>query len=476
MMLLPVNYFGHAFGEDFSLPLPLRMFIFASIAALVLSFILSGMLFDNKSTAAKTYAIKVPAQAFRNVARALSVLLLAVTIVAGFVGNQLPGTNFNFLFFWIIFLVGFTYVTVFFGNIWSFINPFKALVELSEKIIRRQSNGVFVYPRVLSYYPALLLFFLLIWLERLNGKFAATPLNLSLLLLIYALVSVVGSWLIGKAVWFRYVDYFSVFFRLIAKTAPLAYEQGRIVLRWPFSGFLEGSAHNFSILLFVLFMLASTSFDGFTETKQYDGLQALLPGFLSDSAVVYGTLLLLLFPFIFLGLYMAFMAIAKAVARSEHSVLDLCYAFAFSLIPIAIGYHVAHYLTYLVINGQNIIKMASDPFNVGWNIFGTADFVPNQALFTPYATWYIQVGAIIIGHVAAVYIAHKIAIRVFDNRKQAVVSQLPVMGLMILYTVFSLWIIAQPVYIAQEQVQVQRREEFDRIEGIREPPKPVPPQ
>ncbi len=80
--------------------------------------------------------------------------------------------------------------------------------------------------------------------------------------------------------------------------------------------------------------------------------------------------------------------------------------FAFTLVPIAIGYHLAHYLTFLLIQGQYIIPLASDPFGFGWNLFGTAGYRVDIAIVGARFAWYAAVSAILIGHVAAVYLAH----------------------------------------------------------------------
>ena len=476
MIMPPITLFGHAFGEDFSLPLPIWMFMFAAVAALVLSFLIASFLYDSKQEEAKLYTIAHKTELFSFLGKLLGTLLLLLTIATGFFGSQFASLNISVTFFWVIFLVGFTYVTAILGNVWKFINPFRTLIELAEKTSHKAFTPRISYPAKLGYFPALLIYIAIIWLELLFDRFGTTPGNISLMLSGYVVLSLVGAYIIGKDIWFRYVDFFSVYFRLIAKLSPLAYRQGSIILRWPFSGLMDNDKKSFSLLLFILFMLSSTSFDGFTETKQYDSLRSSLPGFIFESPLLYGTILLILSPLILFFVYVAFMVVAKIVTRTKLSVLDLSYKFAYTLIPIAIGYNIAHYFTYLLINGQNIVKLASDPFNVGMDIFGTADFEPNITFLSPYTQWYIQVGAIIIGHIAAVYIAHKVALGIFTNRRQAIISQLPVMGLMILYTLLSLWIIAQPVFIAQEQIQVQRQEEFQRLEGIREPPKPMPPQ
>jgi hypothetical protein len=119
--------------------------------------------------------------------------------------------------------------------------------------------------------------------------------------------------------------------------------------------------------------------------------------------------------------------------------------FVLSLVPIALAYHLAHYFTYLLIQGQLAIPLASDPFGFGWNLFGTAAFVPDFGLVDARVAWYTAVVAIVTGHIVAVYVAHVIALQEFQERRAVVRSQLVMLVLMVGYTTASLWIIAQPI-------------------------------
>jgi hypothetical protein len=118
--------------------------------------------------------------------------------------------------------------------------------------------------------------------------------------------------------------------------------------------------------------------------------------------------------------------------------------FVLTLLPIAIAYHLAHYLTSLLLSGQYIIANASDPFGFGWDLFGTASFKPDIGLVDARFAWYTAVIAIVTGHVIAVFLAHRTALRVFGDRGRTWASQLPMLALMVAYTMLSLWIIAQP--------------------------------
>jgi hypothetical protein len=103
----------------------------------------------------------------------------------------------------------------------------------------------------------------------------------------------------------------------------------------------------------------------------------------------------------------------------------------------------AHYYTYLLIQGQTIIRLVSDPFGWGWNLFGTADYKTNASFIDPNFVWYSQIALIVAGHVVAIYLAHIVALRLLRDPRLAMRSQYPVLGLMVLYTMFSLWILSQ---------------------------------
>ena len=120
-------------------------------------------------------------------------------------------------------------------------------------------------------------------------------------------------------------------------------------------------------------------------------------------------------------------------------------SFVYSLVPIAIAYHLAHFLSFLLIQGQLLIPLVSDPFGFGWDIFGTLEYTINIGIVDARFAWILSVVSIVTGHIIAVYVAHVIAINKFLTYSSALKSQLPMLILMVFYTVVSLWILAQPI-------------------------------
>jgi hypothetical protein len=203
------------------------------------------------------------------------------------------------------------------------------------------------------------------------------------------------------------------------------------------------------MVVFVVLLLSTVTFDGFTATPAWSRLErslyaALAP--LGDARLTaIGTLGLVVFPLTFLLVYLLFARWMAWAADDRLSTGTVARLFVLSLVPIAIAYHLAHYFTYLLIQGQLLIRLASDPLGLGWNLFGTARYRPDIGIVGARFAWYTAVIVIVLGHVIAVYVAHVVALREFRDRRAALRSQLPMLVLMVGYTAVSLWIIAQPI-------------------------------
>jgi hypothetical protein len=205
-------------------------------------------------------------------------------------------------------------------------------------------------------------------------------------------------------------------------------------------------------------MLSTVTFDGFKETPFWSDLLksiALAPFFHPlirlihdigfDYFIVLETIVLVLFPVVFVAVYLGFAWMTKWAAACEHSVTEIAGLFIYSIVPIAIAYHLAHYLSYLLTAGQLIIPLSSDPFGAGWNLFGTADYKIDIGIVGARFVWYRAGIAIVAGHVFAVGVSHFIALRVFEPVRVALRSQYPLLVLMVAYTMVSLWILSQPI-------------------------------
>ncbi|MBW2940522.1 hypothetical protein [Zhongshania aquimaris] len=460
--------FAHSFGTPYQLPMPYWMYIYGAMAALILSFLILGFFYnaDYANRPPRYLDIKhtTPTSIARKL-RLLSVLKICVflsfglAVVSGLIGNQDHYRNFNMTFFWISFALGASYLSAVFGNWYDYLNPWRSMCSP----FRAFQQGRYRYPEKLAYWPAVTLYMVFICLELFGNT---RPYSLSLVLIGYTAINVLCVYLVGSKAWFRYGELFSVMFSLIAKMAPIHFQNNNegkhnLLLRMPFSGLLQQRIEHRSLLVFILFMLSSTAYDGLRETSLWfnifwkDPFHILEPllgqhplhayVLLRPWYIGFETVCLLISPYIYLGLFLFFLWLGKKITRSELSVNELSLRFGFSLLPIALVYHVTHYYTLVLSQGLKIRGLISDPFGWGWDLFGTAisgriPILPDMGFI-----WNSQVWLILIGHVASVYLAHAEALRSFPNARQASISQLPMLLLMVIFTGVGLWILAQPL-------------------------------
>jgi hypothetical protein len=469
-VLLPPGAAAHSFGQVYTLPVPLWLYAWGAAAALVASFVVVGLFATGQPRPALAgdtgrYPYRLPGALLR-VLQALSLLALVACIVTGLWGNPNPYANFNMTFFWIVFVLGFAYLTALVGDLYALINPWRLLARLLGRLWPGFEAGRLRYPARLGYAPALLLYMAFIWVE-LFGR--TQPYTLALLLCGYTALNLLAVRLVGAGAWFRYGEFFGVFLRLIARMAPVAFAHehgGRpgpaFGLRWPLAGLLGAPFAHLSLLLFLLFMLSSTAFDGLHESQAWFRLYwtQLYPQLLVDWVgsnplqayprlrelyAYWQTGWLLLSPFMYLLAYLAAVGLMAWITGRGWHLRELALRFAPTLLPIALVYHVTHYYTLIQTQGVKIIALASDPFGRGQDWWGTAHWFRGHIIPDITVVWHVQVGLIVLGHIASVYLAHLEALRCFGDRRLAVLSQLPMLVLMVAFTTAGLWILAQPI-------------------------------
>jgi hypothetical protein len=378
------------------------------------------------------------------VLRLVAVFVFALSIAAGFLGSQDPYRNLLPTMVWIVWWVGLAFVCALVVDLWALVNPIATLFPGNKAFLK--------YPARLGAWPAVVLFLAFAWAELVWAD-NDVPSYLAAAALAYAALAWCGMLAFGRDAWLAHGEAFALAFGILGRFAPLEVERGEVRLRVPGAGLAAGPAPSFSLLVFVLAMLATVSFDGFLETPLYQSLatSAQSSRFLFELSEVglpenqvIASLALLAFPLIFLA---AYWLAAWAMARlgGATAVAPAARAFVLTLVPIAVAYHLAHYFSLLVTAGQFAIPLASDPFGFGWNLFGTAGYKVDLGLLSPYVFWYGSVVLIVAGHAIAVFVAHLEALRLFGSRRLALASQVPMVGLMVAYTMLSLWILAQPI-------------------------------
>ena len=480
----PGPVLAHGFGQSYDLPIPLWLYLFGAGAAVLVSFVPISLIAQEGGAPARYPRFDLlrlkPLRAMLNSAaflfgvRLTSVALFSLVILAGLLGEQDAGLNIAPTFVWILWWVGFTFLTAFVGNLWPLVNPWKILFGWAEAAVRRLGLGKGLelgepYPASWGVWPAVVLYAAFVWVENVFVG-SATPVYLAVLALNYSVLTWGGMVVYGKETWLRRGEVFSVFFGLLARFAPTevrvksgepcrdcennclrdggcvncygcfaraAPEDRELAVRPPAVGLARPGRVAPGGVFFVILVLAGTSFDGLLETPFWVWLQ-IVTG-------VPRTLGLLLLPLLFFAVYLFFVKLSQLCGGGTRRLRRYAAAYVFSLVPIAVAYQVAHYYTLLLIQGQAIARHASDPFGWGWDLFGTAGFTINAAVIGADTVWYSQVALIVAGHVVAVYLAHVAALRLFGDYRRALWSQAPMLALMVLYTVSSLWILSQPI-------------------------------
>ena len=390
--------------------------------------------------------------------RLAALALFVVTILAGLFGVQNPYRNIAPTLVWIVWWVGLVYVQAFVGDIWSFINPWRTIYDVADQCCRRVARGRELslrlpYPQALGAWPACLLLLAFAWIELIYPG-ASVPRHIACLAIAYSILTWTGTLAFGRDAWLRHGEVFTLAFGTLARFAPTEGVAGRLHLR-PFgAGLLDGQPVSTSMVAFVLLLLAIVLYDGLSATGEWamlvNALRPMLPD-VDGKAMVTAikTAGLLAISLVFLTAYIGVSAVMSMVAGGRPGTLDVARAFALTLVPIAIGYHVAHYLAYLITQGQLIIPLLSDPFGYGWNLIGTAGYRVDIGLVGARFAWYAAVVAIVGGHVGAVYLAHVRAVGVFANPGIALRTQVPLTALMVVYTFIGLSITAEPIVESQ---------------------------
>jgi hypothetical protein len=476
---------AHGFGPTYDIPIPLWLYLYGAAAAVVLAFVPLALFSRKELDADAPYRYPrfdlfrvrllrtlLTSRLLLGGLRLLSVTFFFVVVIAGLVGLQ-SGFNIAPTFVWVTWLVGLSFFTALVGNVWPLVNPWRIIFDWAEGLARRLGyrDGLQLgepYPKALGVWPAVALYVVFVWVENVfSGSYV--PRNIALFTLAYTLVTLYGMAFFGKETWLRRGEVFSVYFGLLGRFAPTevrvkdpnvcldcdgcdaggrcvdcyecfaraAPDERELNLRPPAVGLGLPERVPPGGAAFVIVVLAGVTFDGLLETPLWLEIVRLTP--------VTQTLGVILLPALFFGIYLGFVQLSRIFGGEGGDFGRFAAAYAFSLVPIAIAYQMAHYYTYLLIQGQMIISLVSDPFGWGWDLFGTADFEPSYGIVGAGFVWYSQVALIVIGHVIAVYLAHSTSLRLLRDPVRAFRSQIPMLVLMVLYTITSLWILAQPI-------------------------------
>jgi hypothetical protein len=381
----------------------------------------------------------------------IGVALLGAVIYTGFRGTQSPAANFAPTFVFVNWWVGLVPLSVLFGDVFRAFNPWRAIGRAlgwaATRVARGGLPAPLKYPERLGHWPAAAGVFAFVALELVKSE-GDKPETIAIAALIYSAITFVAMALYGVEAWCERGEAYSVYFNLFSRISPWETRNRELGLRPLLSGLAHLKAVAGTPVLLAV-MIGSVSFDGAGEAPIWTSIAPDISRFFQDRGLSPEPAFELTF---LVGLTAAiaiiygFFTLGILGARSVgggFSAGQLARAFAHSLVPIALAYVMAHYLTYLLIRGQAIIFLASDPLGNGSDLFGTASHQINYNVIGSKATWYWQVGLVIVGHVAGLTLAHDRALAMYSDRKAAVRSQYWMLAVMVGFTSLALWLLSQ---------------------------------
>jgi hypothetical protein len=451
----------HGFGQRYDLPISLALYLYAAAGVVVISFVLV-VLFAGDQVGAKALQYpRRPMPALASIARSrwpwmvggiVGVGGLLAIVITGLFGSSNPVLNPTEYLTWIYFWAGLVILSGLVGNLWSLVNPWAAIYDALSRLAR--IGPVWKLPSV-GVWPAAAAYFAFACLELTTGM-ANRPWLVATLALVYSAVTLAGMILFGRDEWLEHCEGFTVLFSIVGRFGPVETERdetGRVAMVYlrPWGvGLLKPSPTGWDRVIFVILMLSTLAFDGILATPAWqDFTVALEPIWLPMGGFGFffmRTLGLVLLTIAFLLVFITFMELVVYLGRRNVDLKATVSAFALTLVPIALVYNAAHNYSYLVVQAQGLIPLLNDPLARGWQLWpAVAGFKPSFALAQASTVWYAQVVLIVLGHVIAVYLAHLRAGERFRTAQGALLSQYPMLLLMVMYTMTSLWILAQPI-------------------------------
>ena len=452
-LALPASADAHGIVGKADLPIPVWLFSWTAAIVLVVSFVALSTMWTRPQLQQPRLRrlFKLP-RVLEWLAGLFGVFLFGVVVYSGFAGAQVTQANFSVTFIYVIFWVGIPVASVLFGDIFRALSPWRTCARVCAALLallRRGRTGepLLRYPRWLGLWPALAGIVGFAWLELIYVE-KDRPSTLAALSVAYFLVMLVGMALFGVDEWSSQADGFGVYFNLLSKLSALVRrDDGIVYLRRPLSGVTDLEIRAGTVA-FICAQIGTTTFDGFSNggiwRNNEPSLQSLFEGigFNPTPAQELAYSVGLVFCILLIS------AVYRVGIFGVHSVSDrydrhtLTRTFVHSLVPIAFAYVLAHYFSLLLWQSQAMVYLASDPLGNGSNLFGTSGFQIDYHLISYAAIWYVQVAALVSGHVGGLALAHDRALVLYKDPEEAVRSQYWMLAVMVAFTSFGLWLLS----------------------------------
>ena len=461
-MSLAVGILLHGFGQRYDLPISRYLYFVAAGFVVVVSFVLV-VIFAGEQVGAK--AVQYPRWPNRlltalgrspwprGVGGAIGVASLLIVVITGFFGSQKhPELNPAEYFVWIYFWAATVILSGLVGNLWYLLNPWAAIYDAANRFMRLRP--AFKLPNI-GVWPAVFLYLSFACLELTSGM-SNRPWFVAVAASAYTCLTLAGMVLFGRDEWLEHCEAFTVLFGIVGRFGPVEAERDQagaittVYLRPWGVGLLQPAPSGWDRVVFVILMLSTLAFDGVIATPAWQDFDiALEPIWLPLGPWGFffvRTVGLLLLSITFLLVFVAFMQLVIYFGSRKVDVMATLSAFALTLVPIALVYNFAHNYSYVTVQSQGLIPLLNDPLDRGWHLLpAVAGYTPSFALAQAATVWYAQVVLIVLGHVIAVYLSHLRAGERFKTAQRALLSQYPMLVLMVTYTMVSLSILAAPI-------------------------------
>lgn len=429
-MIHPV--LAHGVGRVYESPIPAYLYALGAGLTVLLSFVIRALVRRQAARRERRVAGERAARTISAVLKVAGLVGLALT-VAGAVLVDERGLTLAPLLFWVGLVVGTTTLCVILGGAWEAADPWATL----EGYYRIEDPDT--APAEPPWWLGPLLVYALFWFELVSGV-GFDPAGILGALLVYSVLAFSLRHRFGPH--WGLVDPLAILFGFGSTTSPLALREDGVYYRG-LGGIDRPDPMPRALFASVFVLLASTTLDNVTETVGWSsfvtstGLDAS-PGMLVESVA------LVVFALLFLVPFMGAIAAGGPRARGSSTLETAARSFGWSLVPIGVAYVVAHNAPLLITGVPQVIERLSDPFGYGWNLLGTRDLWPPFAP-SPQLVWYLEIALIVGGHVLGVLGAHRTASRIAGDHASAVRSQYALTVLMSVYTIATLWLLAQPL-------------------------------
>ena len=450
---------GHGISVRTDLPVPEWLFWWAAAIVLVVSFVALATLWPEPRLQRPRWR-PLPGGIGRALASrpveiacgAIGVFLLALTVYAGLEGTESTSANWAPIFIYVIFWLAFVPLSLVFGDVFRAFNPWRAIGRgfawTARTVSRSELPEPLAYPAWLGRWPAAVGIFGFATMELVVSG-GDRPETLAIAVLVYSAVTFVGMALYGVERWCDRGEAFSVYFNLFSRLSIFETRDHEVGVR-PFLSGVAQLEHLRGTVPLLMVMIGTVSFDGFSSKRTWNSRSPDiseffqdLPGMTPEHALELTFLVGMLGSVLFIsGFYWLGILGARSVGGG-FSAPRLANEFVHSMVPIAMAYVAAHYVTLLLYQGQAIVYLASDPLGDGSDIFGTAGHQVKYGLIGSNVEWYVKVGFIVAGHVAALILAHDRALAIYRDAREAVRSQYWMLAIMLGFTLLAVWLVSE---------------------------------